>query len=329
MLVSGSLFAVKDNFLDYASQLKFAKADYLHIDLFQNDHDFKLEDVLIFDESYLPLDVHLIYEEITGDIIDVINKSTAAYLTVQYENMKNKDLCIKAMKKFKGGIGIAIIATTDIEMIEKYINDINHVLIMCSEPGVSGAKFNDKCYERIKTVRNKHPNLKIHVDGGVEANIAETMNGMGISMVISGSYLAKNLDNLHKSIYNLKYSNENNISVKRNMIKFPQLPVIKSNTKFFDVITCINQGKIGCCFVVDNSKLLGIVTDGDIRRAYLKYGKNVFDIPASDIMNIHPFVVSSSATIADIHEHLVENGKWWIRIVPVIEDDLLIGVAKL
>jgi hypothetical protein len=47
MLVSASILAVKDNFIEYANSLKFAGADYLHIDLFQNSNDnFKLTDVL-------------------------------------------------------------------------------------------------------------------------------------------------------------------------------------------------------------------------------------------------------------------------------------------
>jgi pentose-5-phosphate-3-epimerase/CBS domain-containing protein len=329
MLVSGSIFAVKDNFLDYAEQLKFANADYLHIDLFQNSNDFKLEHILIFDETQLPLDIHLIYEEIDDDIIDIINKSTAVYLTVQYENMRDKHNCIKKIKKFKGSVGIALTPKTNTEVIREYIDDINHVLIMCSEPGITGAQFNDQCYEIIRRLRNNYPNLKLHADGGIEAGIAEKMNTLGVSLVISGSYLAKNVHNLHQNIYKLKYSNEEGISVKRNMTKLHQLPVITKNTFFMDVITCINQGKIGNCLVVDDNKLLGMITDGDIRRAYLKYKKDVFEVAASEIMNDHPFVVDGSMTMGELHEYLANTRKWWIRVVPVIENDELIGAVEL
>jgi pentose-5-phosphate-3-epimerase/CBS domain-containing protein len=327
--VSGSIFAVKDNFLDYAEQLKFANADYLHIDLFQNNGNFKLEHILLFDETQLPLDIHLIYEEINDDVIDIINKSTAAYLTVQYENMRDKHSCIKKIKKFKGSAGIALTPKTSTEMIREYIDDINHVLIMCSEPGITGAQFNDQCYEIIKQLRNSYPNLKLHADGGIEAGIAEKMNALGVSLVISGSYLAKNAHNLHQNIYKLKYSNEENISVKRNMTKLRQLPVIQKSACFLDVITCINQGKIGNCLVVNDNKLLGMITDGDIRRAYLKYKKDVFDIAASEIMNDHPFVVNSFMTMGELHECLANAKKWWIRVVPVIEDGELLGAVEL
>ncbi|MDR2406998.1 MAG: CBS domain-containing protein [Bacteroidales bacterium] len=329
MLVSASIFAVKDNFLDYAQQLKYANADYLHVDLFQNSTCFKLEDILVFDGSYLPLDIHLIYEEIDDAVIDIINRSTAAYLTVQYENMHNKQISIEKIKQFKGSAGIAITPKTNIKMIEKYINDINHVLIMCSEPGITGARFNNQCYDLIRDMKNSYPNLRLHADGGIEADVAERMNSLGISLVISGSYLAKNIHNLHQNIYKLKYSNEENISVKRNMTKLNHLPIVQKDTQFFDVLMCINQGRIGCCFVIDDNRLAGMITDGDIRRAYLKYRRDVFDALAGDVMNKNPFVVSGSATISKLYEYLKHNKKEYIKVIPVVENDLFIGAFEL
>ena len=60
--VSGSILAVKDNYMDYAKLLRYAHVNCLHVDIFQNGNNYHIEELLKFDDSFLPRDVHLIYE---------------------------------------------------------------------------------------------------------------------------------------------------------------------------------------------------------------------------------------------------------------------------
>lgn len=328
MLVSASLSAVQDNFHEYAQQLKYSNADYLHIDLFQTPQMFTEADILQFNTSELPLDVHLIYSEISPALVRLLNQSTAALATLQYETLADVALALEQMRAFNGAVGLAITPQTPLTAIQRHINQLNHVLVMCSEPGISGAQFDARCYGLLQAIRETYPSLKLYADGGIEANIAEKMNRLGVSLIVSGSFLANNIRDLNSNIYRLKYSNEQGISVRRNMLTLSQLPVISPDAIFFDVVHCIHAGKLGIALVVDGQILLGIVTDGDTRRAYLKYERAVFDVLAKDMMNTAPFTAQADITMETLMKQL-STAHPGIKVVPVLEDGVLVGAVNI
>lgn len=329
MKISGSIFAVKDNYFEYAKNLQYNYIDYLHIDLFQNSQEeFTLEDILKFDEQYLPLDVHLIYETITDRDIEILNEANVTYLNVQYENLIHKDDIIRISKNFRGYFGISITDKTDLIVVDKYINYISQVLIMCSQPGVSGAKFSEVNFERIEMIRKKYPNLNIYADGGINGEIAEKMENLGVTMVVSGSYLARNMACLNDIVYSLKYQNEDDIYLSRVMIKPSLLPIMNKDADFFEIINTMNKYRLGIVFVCEDKKLLGVINDGDIRRAYLKYRRNIFDKNAESIMNPNPFVSNVAMTIKELYYKVSLNRKG-IDIVPVLDNGILVGAVDL
>ncbi len=60
-----------------------------------------------------------------------------------------------------------------------------------------------------------------------------------------------------------------------------------------DVIEEISRKKLGMtCIVDDEQKLVGIITDGDLRRRIQKYGKTFLDKTAQDCMTPDPFTVN-------------------------------------
>ena len=62
-------------------------------------------------------------------------------------------------------------------------------------------------------------------------------------------------------------STHNNVKVKDVMLKLESFPVVKENTIFKETLEAMAPSDLGiACIVDDSSNLLGIVTDGDIRR---------------------------------------------------------------
>lgn len=47
-----------------------------------------------------------------------------------------------------------------------------------------------------------------------------------------------------------------------------QMPLCAPEAPFSEIVSAITSGGFGCCGVVENEKLVGIITDGDIRRAF-------------------------------------------------------------
>jgi len=71
-----------------------------------------------------------------------------------------------------------------------------------------------------------------------------------------------------------------------------KLPLIHLDTKVQDAILIITKKKLGVGIVVDdNKKLLGVITDGDLRRAY-EFGPKLFEKTAVDIMTINPKTIT-------------------------------------
>ena len=158
MKISASIFATNDRLLAYVSQLKLAKVDYLHLDFFQNGtNKFRLEDINALDYLQIPYDVHLIYESITHENISLLNNSGAEILSLQWENLRDVEETIKLMERFKGDIGFAVTPHTDLNKLCEYLPRLDHILVMCSEPGISGAKFMENSYDFIRSIRDKFP----------------------------------------------------------------------------------------------------------------------------------------------------------------------------
>jgi arabinose-5-phosphate isomerase len=72
------------------------------------------------------------------------------------------------------------------------------------------------------------------------------------------------------------------------------LPCVSPQTKMPDVIYEMSRKKLGVTAVVDNKKkLLGIVSDGDLRRLLEKRGKDVLDLTAGEAMTRNPKTIPS------------------------------------
>lgn len=83
------------------------------------------------------------------------------------------------------------------------------------------------------------------------------------------------------------------VKVKDVMRQKNEIPVVKEETAFYDLLNEINNKKLGFTAVVDgDSSLLGTITDGDIRRAQLKFKNNIFEKKAKDIMTVNPKTIN-------------------------------------
>ncbi len=71
------------------------------------------------------------------------------------------------------------------------------------------------------------------------------------------------------------------------MVKGKDIPVVKKDSRLKDIIYTISSKRLGCAVVVDNGKIKGIITDGDIRRL-LEKDADIRNFKAADFMNINP-----------------------------------------
>jgi arabinose-5-phosphate isomerase len=72
------------------------------------------------------------------------------------------------------------------------------------------------------------------------------------------------------------------------------LPRVSATTKMPEVIYEMSRKKLGVTTVVDGDKLLGIISDGDLRRLLERRGKDALDMAAAECMTREPKTISGS-----------------------------------
>ena len=111
------------------------------------------------------------------------------------------------------------------------------------------------------------------------------------------------------------------------VMRSEHLPTASPSSRLGEVIITISDARMGVAVILDEGKIAGIVTEGDVRRAMLKYGARFFDITADEIMTRTPKTVSVADRLTDA-EQLMQDNKIHSLIV-VDRDGKLAGIVEL
>lgn len=120
------------------------------------------------------------------------------------------------------------------------------------------------------------------------------------------------------------------VKVKNLMIEGDLIPLCKENEKLIDVLIELTNKKAGCVLVVNQDRqLLGIFTDGDLRRALQKFGSEVLHRPMSELMTKTARVTSPDLLAWEALK-MMENQKSPIMVMPVVDSqNKVVGILKL
>jgi CBS domain-containing protein len=122
----------------------------------------------------------------------------------------------------------------------------------------------------------------------------------------------------------------NKITVKEIMTK--DLTVVSPTERLVHARRLMIESKVGRLPVVDEDKLVGMVTSKDLMRAFIDFRKKVpekyqksqiKDVLVEDIMSSNPVVTSKDATISEVAEIMMETG---YNGLPVVDGDELVGI---
>jgi arabinose-5-phosphate isomerase len=102
-------------------------------------------------------------------------------------------------------------------------------------------------------------------------------------------------------------------------------PQVSPNTPVKEVLLEITKNRLGAAAVVENSKLVGVITDGDIRRM-LEKGQFSETFTAKDIMGKNPKTIDASALAVDALQQMRSLN---ISQILVIENGVYAGIVHL
>lgn len=85
-----------------------------------------------------------------------------------------------------------------------------------------------------------------------------------------------------------------------------QKPQVSVDANLRDIIIEISEKMLGVAVVIENNKIVGVITDGDLRRM-LKNNTDVSQLKAKDIMSKNPKTIANNAMAIDAMEMLETN----------------------
>ncbi len=158
----------------------------------------------------IPFDVHLMINPVHKYIKDYA-ESGADIITIHPEATSSLQKSIDEIKKFKKKVGLSLNPDTKIEVIEKYLDQIDLVLVMSVFPGFGGQKFIKDVLKKIEKIseikHKKNFQFDIEVDGGINfSNFKEVLEA-GANVLVSGTTIFK----------------ENNGDIKKNINFFKNI----------------------------------------------------------------------------------------------------------
>jgi arabinose-5-phosphate isomerase len=102
------------------------------------------------------------------------------------------------------------------------------------------------------------------------------------------------------------------------------LPIVKLDDKVSETIIAISQTKQGIAVAIEDGKIAGVVTDGDVRRAMRNHQDGFFQLLVKDIMSNHPKTINEKAKLTEagnmMRKHNIHS------LIVVNDDNQLVGI---
>ena len=106
------------------------------------------------------------------------------------------------------------------------------------------------------------------------------------------------------------------------------LTVLSLGAPFLDAVAAIGRDGLGAACVVDDGRLVGILTDGDVRRGVASAAERVLEVVIDEMMTVDPVTVPPDLLAAEALR-LMEDRPSQISVLPVTEDSVLVGLVRL
>lgn len=115
------------------------------------------------------------------------------------------------------------------------------------------------------------------------------------------------------------------LTTAQDVMRTKDMPIITPEMHLGEAIILVSKGKLGLGVAERNGKIVGLITDGDIRRAMEKWQAEFFNKTVADIMTTKPKTVPPNTRITEIQDIM---NKYKIHTVLVVDDENhLLGVV--
>jgi arabinose-5-phosphate isomerase len=219
----------------------------------------------------------------------------------------------------RGDVVLALSASGETEEILALLATIKRLrvpLIAMTGDAISGAtagagtkksKAADRSVRSTGALRTQASTLASAADVALDCSIAEEACSLGLAPTASTTTMLALGDALAVTLSEKRGFKEEDFAnlhpggklgkrlarVESLMHSGDALPRVGPQTKMPDVIYEMSRKKLGVTAVVEGEKLVGIISDGDLRRLLEKRGKDVMDLTAGECMTKNPRTIAA------------------------------------
>ena len=142
----------------------------------------------------LKFDVHLMISPV-HKYIEAYSEAGADIITIHPEATDDLGTSISKIKALNKKVGVSLNPETGVNVINKFLEEIDLILIMSVNPGFGGQKFMPQVLTKVKELKKiqeeKKLNFDIEIDGGINFENSKSAINAGANILVSGTTIFK------------------------------------------------------------------------------------------------------------------------------------------